>query len=319
MNDWILLGHRADLATPGDYIRIPIDGSEMVAYNDAGNIVVNDGLCPHRGTQIFTGTHGNAPMTCPYHGWSFRNGQTNVPCRENYSEAELEKAKFHQYMTCWVGDWLFASTGELGYPVPEGNIRSILESIKINKRHSVDAFPMSCDWRVAVENTLEDMHIPTVHRDTFGKVNLKRIDMQREGPHSIALYEITDKRTLELTDRLSKSFSNVKPNEYFHLYLSPYACLSSLGGFTYSLQHYLPSGGWTSFTSRLYTGSQRPDAPDMKWFYEEARTFNHMVFQQDAEICSRVKDWGHALSTDEERVRWFRESTGTYDSGWKST
>lgn len=311
MNDWLLIGHRTELGTPGDFVRLPLGTHDMLAYNDGGTVIVTDGICPHRGAQILTAYYGNAPLTCPYHGWSYRDGKTQVPCRENYREADLEKAKFKQYLTCWVGDWLFASEGSTDYPLKDQDaLRALLESIKITRRHASETMPMSCDWRVAVENTLEDIHIPTVHRDTFGKVDLHRIHMKQYGAHSLALYEVNDRRTRELGEKMAGSFSDVRPGEYFHLYLHPYACISSLGGFTYSLQHYLPSGAWTTFSTRLFAGNVRQDAPNMNWFFDEAHNFNKQVFAQDAAICQRVQSFGHALGVHEERIRWFREALG---------
>jgi phenylpropionate dioxygenase-like ring-hydroxylating dioxygenase large terminal subunit len=307
-HDWLLIAHRSDLGTPNDFVRLPIGSEGIVAFNDGGNIIVTDGICPHRGARMVEKPFGNAPLVCPYHGWSYSAGKLNIPHCSNYPVVETAKAKLRQYLTCWVGDWLFASEGNSGYPVESPKVRALLESIKITSRRHFESMPMSCDWRIAVENTLEDLHVPTVHRDTFGKLGLQRTAMEAHGKNSLALYEVTDKRILMLGERLAPHFENTRPDEYFHLFLYPYACLSSLGGFTYSLQHYMPMGAWTQFSTRLYVGAAKPDAPDYRWFYDEAHAFNKLVFQQDAEICAKVAGFGHALSDDEIRVRWFRQA-----------
>ena len=307
MSDWLLIGHRSDLSQPNDFIRIPMGARGIVAFNDGGTVIVTDGICPHRGTNMVDKPFGNAPLTCPYHGWAYHGGKMHIPQCSKYNSVEVGKARLRQYFTQWVGDWLFASEtpGEIVMPA---KLRELLESIVITSRRHFDSMTIACDWRVAVENALEDLHVPMIHRDSIGKIGIERQAMERFGASSIALYKVTDKRTQMSLTKLAEHFDNVNPEEYFHLFLYPHTCLSSVGGVTYSLQHYMPSAGWTNFSTRLYVGAVRPEAPNYNWFYDEARKFNDLVFRQDADICAKVQDWGHALSEDEQRVRWFREA-----------
>lgn len=289
---WVLLCHRSELAKDGDYVLLTAGSEQALAYNHNGTVIVTDNRCLHRGARVFNGTHGNAPLKCPYHG---------------FQDESVLKA---QELTQWVGDWLFAGDGSTKLENELDAIGPVLAGIseKIGKRHAFDSFPMPCDWKVAVENALEDLHVGSVHPDTFGKLDLKLKEMRRHGRNSVAMYDIGDARTVKGLTAMSKAFVDVDPSAYFHILLYPNTCISSVGGFSYSVQHYLPNGGFTQLHTRLYRGKMRADAPNISYFFDEAVGFNKTVFAQDSAICARVQGDGTYLTEKEKRITWFRES-----------
>jgi sulfoxide reductase heme-binding subunit YedZ len=54
-----------------------IDGYEIAVYLHAGKVFAMDNVCPHQGGPIVEGTIEGDCVTCPWHGWSFKleNGQ----------------------------------------------------------------------------------------------------------------------------------------------------------------------------------------------------------------------------------------------------
>ena len=50
---WHLLCHRKEVENNNDYLKIKTPNGDVVAFNDSGNIVVFDNICPHRGSLIF--------------------------------------------------------------------------------------------------------------------------------------------------------------------------------------------------------------------------------------------------------------------------
>lgn len=288
---WSLIAHRSELEKPGDYVLLTAGAEQSLAYNHAGTVIVTDNICLHRGARVFSGLHGNAPLVCKYHG--FRD----------------DKALKAEALTAWVGDWLFYGDGSTTIEDDLGDLLPIISGISENvgKRHAFDLLNMPCSWDVAVENTLEDLHVRTVHPDTFLKLDLQLQAATRHGRNSMAAYKVGDERTVRHLSGMAKLFENVQPDTYFHILLWPYTCISSVGGFTFSVQHYLPSGGFTALHSRLYQGRTKASAPYLGYFFDEAVGFNRMTFQQDAEICQRVAGRGTYLTEAEQRVKWFRE------------
>ena len=80
VNDfWHLVGHKSEVSNNQDFIKLKLHNREVVVSNDNRNLVAFDNICPHRGTRIFTETHGTESITCPYHGWTYRDGQLKIP------------------------------------------------------------------------------------------------------------------------------------------------------------------------------------------------------------------------------------------------
>lgn len=292
MNAWLLIAHRCELATPGDYVCLP-DGT--TAYNAGGDIVVWSGQCPHRGTRIFDAGVGNRPLVCPYHGW-----------RDSFITDKVSR-----YLTAFIGDFLFFANGPTDLLERQlGDTRDALIylSQRMKARHSLYRLPMACRPEVAIENALEDIHVPQIHPETIGRLGLECEEMDDFAPNSIAYYRMTDERTVGGLTKLQEQFEHVTPDRYFHAFIWPYVCLSSAGGFTYSLQHYFPSDtGSTVLWSRLFSPSLKaPMNAGVALFFNEAARFNCMVFEEDAKICARVVGRGKHLTNAERRIAWFR-------------
>lgn len=291
---WLLAAHRSELAKPGDFVVLHSGAQQIAAFNLDGEVLASDNICAHRGSRVLRGNYGTQPLVCPYHGM---RGKATIG---------------EQYLTQWLGDWLFVGEGDDVIENDLADLGPLLAGIsqQITRRHAFSMMHMPCDWKVAVENTLEDYHVPTVHADTFGKLGLRLDTMERHGRNSAALYTLTAERMVKAGTDMAHYYENVRPDHYFHIFLWPFTCLSSVGGFSFSLQHYMPAGGMTQFHTRLYAGKERSDSPDLSWWYQEAAKFNERVFQQDSEACAMVAGQGRFLTEQEDRVRWFREASG---------
>lgn len=278
------IAHRTELAQDGDYVRLP----HLTAYNNAGDIIVWNGRCPHRGAMIFDIGMGNKKMKCPYHGW----------------ESDLIEGKVDRIPTRWVGEFLFVEAGD-------DDLDSVTElptlSTKLCARHSFDFLNMQCDWRVAVENALEDMHVPHVHPTTFGTLKMSSPMFIKLGRNSTAVYSVDA--------RVARTFGSAV---YFHLLLYPNTCISSVAGASYSIQQYFSNGPDTVFLTRLYqpssNGGRESVSSDPSFFLKQAREWNIKVFTEDAHICARVEGTGTILTANEKRIKWFREEI---ENNWR--
>lgn len=169
---------------------------------------------------------------------------------------------------------------------------------------------MRCDWRIAIENALEDVHVPHVHKESLARLRLKPRWMGRQGKDSMAVYDITDGRSLRGLEQMARHFEVCIPHLYVHVYKFPHTCFSSVGGFTYAHQTYIPDGEITRLSTTLYTGLLKPEAPDLSFFFDRAMAFNVQVFNEDARMCERVHIRG--LTGDVppalRRLAWFTEA-----------
>src|SRR5262245_1181965 len=72
---WLPVAHEADLARPGDWVRAPVRGEQLVVLRGADlGLAAVHAVCSHRGTPLCEGERGQARelrLRCPYHGWTY--------------------------------------------------------------------------------------------------------------------------------------------------------------------------------------------------------------------------------------------------------
>jgi Rieske 2Fe-2S family protein len=72
---WIPVAHQADLPRPGDWVKAPLRGEQVVVVRDADlGLSALHAVCAHRGTLLCEGDRGRWPdlqVRCPYHGWTY--------------------------------------------------------------------------------------------------------------------------------------------------------------------------------------------------------------------------------------------------------
>lgn len=294
--NWHLLCHRSEVAQPSDYLRLEVFGEEVVAFHDGEQVIVFDNLCPHRGARVFDGACGRRRWVCPYHGWSFLKGRFFVPQRTTFRGEDPTTAELNRYDTAWVGDFLFVARAPR-HPVEQqlAGVYDILVAISagIAGRRDLNAYPYACDWKIAVENALDQYHVALVHQDTLNRLRLEPAVDEHFGQNNVSRAALGDEKTLKKLRSLGRLFDiTYQPDGYVAIHLFPFTFLTTTFGYSYSLQQFYPaaSDGATAFTSRFYAARLAPKLPPdtMDAFFASSIALNHDVFKEDAEICARL-------------------------------
>lgn len=316
---WHLLCHRSELPHAGDYLKLHWLGQEVVVFNDQGNLVVFDNVCPHRGTRFFVEQEGNGSITCPYHGWSYRAGTLHIPCKERYAPADLEKARLNILQTDWCADFLFAAvTPRLSLDQQLGDTFNLLGALSFNiaGRSDFNAYAFECDWRVALENALEPLHVPFIHGNSLAQLDLGDGDNNFTAWTSVWEAPIGNASTEKKLQGIRRLFQIEQQYAgYQSIYLFPFTMLSSTFGYSYSLQHFFPARQTdeTHFSSRLLNGLTKnaATANALSEFFRTSAAMNRQIFDEDHAICKRIhKNLGATeafgiLSTDEKKIAHF--------------
>jgi phenylpropionate dioxygenase-like ring-hydroxylating dioxygenase large terminal subunit len=281
---WHLVAHECELSRPGDFINVPWrDDGNLVVSNIGGEIVAWDGRCSHRGMNIHETTHGNAPPLCRYHNRCQKINNMRV-----------------EYRRQWKNGWLFVSD-DTHDRLCEVELLGRGTGLRL---YNVASYVYECNWAVAIENALEADHVPFVHAESLAKLQISRkaLMLNDDGGST----EIFSSGIANTLDKISHLFHAPRVDwDYLHQYLSPYACLSSTRGWTWSLQNYWPrSDGTTAFMHRFYvTKTDR----DMSGFFDSAMRLNERVFKEDAAIVARVPGLPYGdPEPSEERIAHFR-------------
>ena len=166
----------AELAEPGDFVATTV-GYEpvLVVRDDEGSLHAFANICPHRGTVVAEGA-GNCgtEFTCPYHGWTFSSAGALqvIPNRRGFgdqfdkSEMGLRPLRFDTWER-----FVFVNVGGSAPPLASyleaapsllahHGVTELTPTVRINDTIDVN-------WKVFVDNALDDYHIPVVHAETL--------------------------------------------------------------------------------------------------------------------------------------------------------
>lgn len=324
---WHLLCHRKEVENHNDYLKIKTPIGDVVAFNDNGNIVVFDNICPHRGSLMYSESYGIRPASCPYHGWTYSHGEMKVPAVDVFKKCKIEKIELRCYKMEWVGDFIFFGVDpELDVYEQLGEVAEILENISFNidKRIDFSHYEYECAWPLAVENALEPYHIEMVHSDTLAKLKLEDGVNEFCGLNSIWKTNVGDKGIEKKLLGLNKFFNiDYQHPGYINIFMYPYSMISSTFGYSYSLQNFFPHKvdlEKTYFYSRLLSANiKKPEfSKVLEAFFESTASVNRQVFQEDHDVCKNmpITSWSFEPlkypNVMEERIDHFRSICKKY-------
>ncbi len=325
---WHLLAHRSELDAPSRFVRFEVAGEEVAAFHDGASVVVFDNRCPHRGTRIFDGSHGQQRWLCRYHAWSWAKGRMFIPARETFA-CDLSDVRLDTYRTEWLGDFLFVArrpTRTLREQL--AGIADLLELIGggIASRDDFNSYDYHCNWKIAVENALDQYHVAVIHQTTLNKLKMEPARDIYHGINNVSHAGVGDPRLARRLGSLRRFFDiELQSDGYIAIHLFPFTFLTTTFGYSYSLQQFHPSTDpdRTNFSSRFYPAKLSPkiSAETMRTFFASSLEVNHAVFKEDAEICARcpTDSWSPAppryLSSGEEKIAHFRATVAALLDG----
>jgi phenylpropionate dioxygenase-like ring-hydroxylating dioxygenase large terminal subunit len=181
-NCWVYVGHETEISEPGDYKATSIGGQPVIVTRSAddGSINVLYNRCRHRAATVCQNEHGNANyFRCAYHGWTYNNrGELiGVPYRQGYGESftynEFGLVKVAQ-VDSYHG-YIFANLSPGGPSLQEhlGNAMPYLDAIAdqavdgIHLRGGTHKYGYNANWKLQLENTVDNYHAGLVHRSYF--------------------------------------------------------------------------------------------------------------------------------------------------------
>ncbi|SMF14026.1 Phenylpropionate dioxygenase, large terminal subunit [Tistlia consotensis] len=190
LGSWQIACHANDVRQPGDYFVLELmRDSVLVLRGDDGVVRAFANVCRHRGSKLLDGT-GNCPkaVVCPYHGWAYElDGRLKgVPSERSFPgldkatlglrEIELEvffgfvfvrvaRPEDHQGPDSVAETW--------------GDFAEHLKPYRLEEMERIefgDDMVWDANWKVGVDNNLENYHIPLGHPGYH-----RMLDNQMEG------------------------------------------------------------------------------------------------------------------------------------------
>lgn len=184
---WIYVGNTHDIPNPGDAEPVSLFGQPvLLVRNLQGKVNAFHNACRHRGTRLVpTACSGLRSLVCPYHAWTydldgklkssphFGGYQRSTTAGFDATEFGLQTLRLETF-----ADWLFVN--------PDGNAQPLclhlaallseIEAIDFSQlTHflSLDFGEVPVNWKLMLENSLENYHVPQVHAETAGQHRLE--------------------------------------------------------------------------------------------------------------------------------------------------
>jgi phenylpropionate dioxygenase-like ring-hydroxylating dioxygenase large terminal subunit len=186
---------------PGKLTGVRRMGEQLVFWRTAeGEIVCMRDLCPHRGVALSTGKLIGNHLQCPFHGFEFEASGQCVLIPANGRNGPIPKAmrvatylarEKHGFIWIWWGE----QRGELP-PI------LFFDSIDESFSYSTIRDHWKTHYSRAIENQLDVLHLPFIHRTTIGRGNKTVVDgpiteccLEENGMLNIWVYNRVDDGT----------------------------------------------------------------------------------------------------------------------------
>jgi Rieske 2Fe-2S family protein len=169
LKSWLCVGHVSQIPRTGDYFLFEIAGESVIIVRNADqgvNALLN--VCRHRGSRICDVAAGHENrLVCRYHGWTYAldgslRAAAHVP--DGFDRSQLGLKRLHVRVLEGLIFVNFAAS-----PVPFDAIEADLAKplhpydlahAKVAHRQN---YPISANWKLAVENYCECYHCAPAH------------------------------------------------------------------------------------------------------------------------------------------------------------
>ncbi len=254
-----------EVANNRDFVCLDYPGTSIVVQNFKGELAAFENVCRHRFSRIQTDDRGNRPLMCRYHGWNYGADGCpfGIPRRSEYQIDGREDALcLPRYRVEACGKFVFVAPFDLTVSLRDylGTFYDALEKISqhFGPELHYGVVPHRANWKILVENVVDNLHCGLLHQDTFiawGYCRKPLEDIQLDGPHSSFHVPRTEQeregpRRRALSHLQDRGFAH---DSFYHAFIFPNLFVASTEGYSFYVGHAIPvSPGETQLRVRYY-------------------------------------------------------------------
>ena len=175
LKQWNFPGRLDEIPDSGDYMSLDFCGESVIVIRGKDDVVrAFSNVCRHRSARLLEGRGRCRTIVCPYHSWVYDLDGTLLRMKGMEQTAGFDPAEnglIPLQVESWAG-FLFVSFANDVMPLEEhlGDMTEQYASYRFAdmlcvRRRSYD---LKCNWKLYIENAMEDYHTATVHKDSIG-------------------------------------------------------------------------------------------------------------------------------------------------------
>ncbi len=175
LKQWNFAGRLDEIPDSGDYMSLDFCGESVIVIRGKDDVVRTfANVCRHRSARLLEGRGRCRTIVCPYHSWVYDLDGTLLRMKGMEQTAGFDPAEnglIPLQVESWAG-FLFVSFANDVMPLEEhlGDMTEQYASYRFAdmlcvRRRSYD---LKCNWKLYIENAMEDYHTATVHKDSIG-------------------------------------------------------------------------------------------------------------------------------------------------------
>ena len=178
--NWIYLAHESQVPENGDYFTTNIGRQPVVITRDSkGELHLLINACAHRGAMLCRRKTDNRPtLTCPFHGWTFRNDGTLLKVKDpdgaGYPSTFDQDGSHNLTKVGAFGNYrgfLFGSINPDVLPIEEhlGDTTKVIDMLVDQSPEGLEVLRGSStytydgNWKVQAENGADGYHVTATH------------------------------------------------------------------------------------------------------------------------------------------------------------
>jgi choline monooxygenase len=321
---WHCVGVEEDLPNEGDYVTVQWLDQSLLIQRQQGSLRAFFNVCPHRNSQLTRQPRGNMPvLKCGYHGWEFdpEGILCKIPSGGYFKPMQRGSLKLDSVRLACLGRLIFITLDPTAPPLEAflgSNMANRLAVAFGETMIPIDDWRVDydCNWKVLMENTLEDYHVSAVHQATVGNTAPYAQIQHEFDRHSIG-YEnrstaFSTKTMQWLHDRM-QSTAELTYRQYVSLPMLVYAVTPLT-----SHLHLLEATSPTTCSSRIILFMPRAETSLRgrvlrRVLQGKVSALSRAFVEEDRAICAQIQQgieharFAGTIGAREERVQQFQQ------------
>jgi len=294
---WQVVGHRDQVAKPGDYFTTELIGEPLLIVRGAdARLRAFYNVCRHRAGPPAEGCGSRKLFRCGYHGWTYDLDGSLISATEIEGVADFRRQDF-ALIPVSVAEWFNLVFANLNSDAAK--LRQLLRGLDKRvekfpfaamKRFARRTYEMNCNWKTYIDNYLEGYHLPSVHPGLNRELDYNAYEVE---PHHNFVRQFSPIRGAQPGDAAPRRYQESSPDlttDYFWIF--PNWMLNCYPD-NVSLNIVLPLGPERSLAIfEWYLPEEDHATPAASASVE----FSHQIQIEDIAICEVVQKNLHSRS-----------------------